>query len=217
MERHDAEGSGLQASVPKAFLGASRYTEGSLLQAVLAKAARHPVPDTHSDSLSEIGYGYAAYTQPQHLFQFAEYVLGRPTFDARIAEYVRRWRYAHPGPSDLQDALGGQELAWLFDDLLLDNKVPDYALTDVKRDGGLLSLTVENKGTAASPLLLAYRMPDGAYVESVTLPGFLGEQNFQLSAPAEANLLAVDPLLRSPEVDRNDNYRKIDGGPGARP
>ncbi len=215
MARYYSDGAGLLDELPKSLIGESRYTEGALLQSVLAKAARHPAPDTHSDSLTQLGYGYAAYTQPQHLFDFLEFVIGRRTFDKAIVDYYRTWKFGHPGPRDLQAALGGEKVAWLFDDLLLDNKVPDYQLKQVRRDGALASFEIENRGDAASPVILAYQMPDGSYVESVTMPGFLGTQRFQLSIPEEAGQVAIDPLLRSPEVNRRDNYRKVEGSKGS--
>ncbi len=216
MNRYYGESGGLLAeTLPEFLIGESRYAEGSLLQSVLAKAARHPAPDTHSDSLTQLGYGYAAYTQPQHLFDFLEFVIGRSELDRLIAGYYARWEFGHPGPRDLQAALGGEKVAWLFDDLLLDNKVPDYQLQKVTRDGALVSFEIENHGDAASPVILAYQMPDETYVESVTMPGFLGTQSFQLSVPEEAQRVAIDPYLRSPEVNRADNYRKVEGSRGS--
>ncbi len=216
MRRYYPDDDGQLASTfPKFLIGESRYTEGSLLQSVLAKAARHPAPDTHSDSLTVLGYGYAAYTQPQHLFDFLEFVIGRKELDRRVANYYQRWKLGHPGPRDLQEALGGDAVAWLFDDLLLDNKLPDYRLKQVTRDGALVSFEIENYGEAASPVILAYQMPDETYVESVTMPGFLGTQRFQLSVPDEAGQVAIDPYLRSPEVNRGDNYRKVEGSDGS--
>ena len=217
VERYYGGGSVLD-NLPRFIGGGSPYDEASLLHRVLATARRHPAPETHSDSLTEFGYGYAAYTQPGALLSFAEHALGRETFDAGMRRYYAQWQMRHPGPRDLQRALGGDTLAWLFDSLLLDNALPDYRIVSAERDGALVTVEIDNRGDVPIPLILGYDRPDDTYVESVTLPGFRGRQTFQLSVPEDAERVAIDPLARSPELERGDNYRALESiTPGIEP
>ena len=197
--------------LPKFLAGGSTYDEGSLLHALLANAHRHPAPDTHSDSISGIGYGYAAYSQPQMLFEMLEAQVGAQELERRIRGYFDTWHHRHPGPEDLQAALGGAEVDWLFDDLLFDAKLPDYEIADVEVSGSRATVRIVNASEVASPFPLAFQLEDDSYTADTWYEGFVGERELELRVPAEAWRLGLDAQAKTPEVDRDDNYYALSG------
>lgn len=205
-------GESLLSDVLPSFLAKdSKHSVNSLLHGLLCAAHRHPAPNTHSDSLSEIGYGYAAYTQPNYLFDLLDDYLGGNEFEARLQSYYQKWSGKHPRPEDLRDALGGTSINWLFRDLLLDNKLPNYKIEEVEAEGQELSVVVTNIGEVNSPLAFAFEESEGDYGKVIWKAGFEGTQTIELSAPKGAYRLAIDPLLQTPEVKRNDNYYRLNG------
>ena len=183
-----------------------------LIHAGLAAARRHPAPDTHPDSLNSIGYGYAAYFQPNLLFDLLDERLGGDVLEARLRDYYAAWGGRHPGPRDLQTSLGGKSVSWLFDDLLLDNALPNYSLESVTRTADSVTLTVTNSGGATSPLGLAFAGSAGEYGAVRWIDGFAGRRTLTIPAPPDARHVAIDPLALTPEVDRSDNYYRLGGG-----
>ena len=198
-------------ALPRFIAGGSPYSVGSVLHRLLATARRHPAPATHSDSLSDVGYGYAAYTQPGELLAMLESYLGRDAFERRVRRYYDAWALRHPGPADLQRALGGDEVDWLFDDLLFDNALPDYRIEDISVEGGTARLTVRNVGTVASPFPVALQYADGDYGPTRWIDGFAGERAIDVELTSSARRVAIDPLAETPEVRRADNYVRVDG------
>ena len=201
--------------LPKSFVGDSRYTDASLLHTVLAKAARNPPVDAHSDDVSPLGYSYVGYTQPGRLLKLAERNVGRARFDGMVRDYYAAWGGRHPGVDDLAAAIdwdaAGMDFEWAF----LRGEGPDYAIRSAEYDdAGLLRLELENRSPATGPVLVETRTAGGEYVPAATLPGFTGAQTFQVSTAGTATAVAIDPAMRTSEVDRADNYRRVGGGRG---
>ncbi len=194
------------------FIGKnSPQTGNSLFHGGLAAALRQPAPDTHSDSLSSIGYGYAAYSQPQLLFDMLDSYLGGDEFEERLQAYYSAWGGKHPSPQDLQTSLGGESINWLFDDFILTSKLPNYKIQEVTVDGDKLTAIVRNKGGVISPFQIGFEDQEGDYGYLEWRPGFEGTQTIELTVPSNAYRLAIDPLMLTPEVKRSDNYYRLSG------
>ncbi|MFK8056854.1 MAG: M1 family metallopeptidase [Saprospiraceae bacterium] len=211
MEQYYEGNNRLSDQMPQFIAKGSPHTGNSIFHGGLASAHRHDVPDTHSNSLSSIGYGYAAYSQPQLLFDLLDAYLGGDEFESRLQSYYQEWSGKHPSPADLQTSLGGEPIDWLFDDLLMDNKLPNYKIEEVVAEGESISVVITNKGDVASPLALSFEDETGYYGKVIWKPGFIGTQTIELIAPSSAYRIAIDPELLTPEVRRNDNYYRLSG------
>ena len=198
--------------LPRFLRPAGGASVNYLAHATFASARRAPAPETQPDSLTSLGYGYAAYTQPQLLFDLLDARLGGDAFEARLRDYFAQWAGRHPGPRDLQAALGGEEVAWLFDDLLLDNRLPDYAIASAALAGDSVRVVVENQAGVTSPVAIALAGRDDAYRPVTWFDGFAGTRTLAVAAGTDVQRVAIDPAARTPEIDRDDNYYRLGGG-----
>ena len=216
MKRYYGESSSLEDVLPKFLAKGQSYNTNGALHRFYGIAKRNPKPNEAIDSLSPLGYGYAAYTQPQLIYDLLESFQGQKTFDSNIRAYFANWSMRHPQPIDLQNALGGAEVAWAFNDFIFDNKVPDYAITFVKTTDEELALVITNKAGVKSPVSIAVQYPDGSYGNEQWIAGFSESDTIKIKRPKEAVRVALDPFARTPEINRKDNYYRLSSGPGPR-
>ena len=211
MNHHYPDNSRLADNLPNFIAKGSTHSGNSLFHGALAAALRNPAPNTHSDSLSSIGYGYAAYSQPQLLFDMLDSYLGGDEFEERLQGYYKDWGGKHPSPEDLQTYLGGESINWLFDGYILNSNLPNYKIEEVTIEGDQLTAIVINKGDVASPFQVGFEDQEGDYGHLEWIPGFEGSQTIVLTVPPSAYRLAIDPLILTPEIKRGDNYYRLSG------
>ena len=205
-------GNSLLEGMPGWMTGLPGARDAGLFHQLFAKTKRHPKPNAAPDSLTELQYNYTAYTQPNLLFSQLESSLGKAEFENRLQDYYQRWAMKHPTPAHLQESLGGAEVAWLFDKMLLDNQTPDYSIESVTIEDGQLTVVIANEGSVPSPFPLSFQLQDDSYTTPVWYAGFSESQTLNLKIPGEAARLAIDPFLETAEVDRNDNYYRVTPG-----
>jgi len=198
---------------PDFLVSGAPKTVGNLLHRSLATTRRHPRPDMHIDSLSMVGYGYAAYTQPELLFHMLESFQGQDSFRQNLQDYFTAWKFKHPQPSDLQASLGGASVNWLFDDLLLDNSLPDYRIEGVELEGNQIAIRLTNLSEVASPFPIAFELNDGTYSTAQWQTGFVGQKVITLPVPGEARRVAIDAGGQTPEIAYGDNFYRLTPGP----
>ena len=208
-----------ELGLPKFLSAGSPYNEDNILTAFLGPAKRNPPPAIHSDSVSGIQYGYAAYSAPARLFSMLEASLPTGDFERRVGAYYSNWGGRHPQPKDLLEALGQGQVAWLRA-LTTQAALPNYALADVVAAEDSVRVTVANKSKIASPFPIAFEREDGTYSPDVWLSGFgdttgltESRKTFTLALPQDARRIAIDPHAKTPEVKRGDNYYRLSAGP----
>ena len=175
-----------------------------------SQAGNIPSEDYNSMSYYTVVYGRVA-----HYFNYLADFMGRDKFDTAMQFYYETWKFRHPLPGDLQEALeksSGLNLNWFFKELLPDVKGTDFSINFIKRlsqDSLLVSLT--NKTGILIPL---------AY-------GFLGENNILVGcdfiAPFSKDTILLigldvfekiidfrlDPFHYIPENNRRNNIVEV--------
>ena len=214
------ESGSLAGSLPNFIAKGTSYTQNSALAAFFGATKRNPPADTHSDSVGQIQYGYTAYAMPALLFDMQERALPPGVFEERVRAYYQDWGGRHPSPATLFEYLQSEGETWL-EQLITTSERPDYALREVATRGDSVVVTVENRGTVASPFPIAFERADGTVTEEIWLEGFGAvagrasdaRRAYTLAVPSDARRVAIDPNAATPEVKRGDNYYRLTGGP----
>ena len=168
--------------------------------------------NTHSDSLTLLGYYFGAYDKPAELLIYLEAFLDTEQFDRAMQAYFQEWQFKHPQPKNFQGVLEkntGKNLAWLFEGLINSNQILDYSITDIEEDGDFWKLKVANLGQIEGPLMLVGLNSENFILEK-WYDGFSGEK--VLTFPkGEYDRISIDPYHFMPEFNRQNNHIRTTG------
>lgn len=164
---------------------------------------------THSAEFRSINYGVIMYQKTGLVFDYLKYYLGEERFDQAMRAYYEDWKFKHPQPEDIRRSLEksvGEDLGWLFDQLIYKTNHVDYKIARVKRKEGKSMVTVKNTGDVDGPIPVS-AMKEGEVVTTMwTKPGV---QKDQLVFDGEYTAFKIDPYQQIPEVNRqNNNWNK---------
>jgi hypothetical protein len=138
-------------------------------------------------------------------------VLGDSTFHRAFREYGRRWVGKHPYPYDFFNTIAdvsGRDLSWFWQTWFYHGWPLDQALGPVTTQGDSTTITIEDRGLAPMPVLLAITRADGS-VQRITVPvdvWLTGARRHVVRVAAKPSVVKVevDPDALFPDIDRND-------------
>jgi hypothetical protein len=136
-------------------------------------------------------------------------ILGETTFHRAFREYGRRWIGRHPYPEDFfntMDDVSGRDLSWFWRTWFYEPWSLDQAIGGVRTEGDTTSITLEDRGLAPMPVLLAVTRADGS-VERIDVPvdvWLTGARRHvvRVAARPEITRVEIDPDGLFPDVDR---------------
>jgi len=138
-------------------------------------------------------------------------VLGKPTFERALREYVRRWRFKHPQPADFFrtiENVSGRDLDWFWRDWVYTTARLDQAVDSVGSAGDTTFIYLSNRGQMVLPVTLELRYADGSS-ETRDLPVEMWNLGSRFTARVEGRKtiagVAVDPGRLYPDMDRRNN------------
>ncbi|HVX39260.1 MAG TPA: M1 family metallopeptidase [Gemmatimonadaceae bacterium] len=140
-------------------------------------------------------------------------LLGDENFVNIYRTYGLRWLEKHPTPYDFFNtfsSLSGKDLSWFFRTWWYETWTLDQAIGSVTTNGNKLVVTIENRGLAPMPILLAVKRTSGA-TERYTVPvdvWLTGAPTyaFSLDDPSTVASIDIDPANAFPDVDRSNNH-----------
>jgi hypothetical protein len=160
--------------------------------------------------------GSVAYNKPGlGLVLLRDQVIGPERFDPAFKEFIRRWQYRHPTPSDffrtMEDGLG-EDLSWFWRSYFYTTETMDVAVDSVRtpdNTGRPLSLVYLRKvGPMPIPVVLDLLMDDG-FTKRIKLPveiWYYGDSYVaSIPGPARVTSVRIDPDKAFPEVRRDNN------------
>ena len=156
-------------------------------------------------------YGIASYQKMATNLVSLRAILGDTTFMRAYREYGRRWRNRHPQPQDLFNSfedVSGRDLDWFWRTWFHETWTLDLAIGAVAREGNELAVTIEKRGPAPMPVLLAITRTSGS-VERLTVPvdvWLTGAQQHMVRVRDAATVakLEIDPEQRFPDSVRGN-------------
>jgi hypothetical protein len=113
--------------------------------------------ETHSADFTSMNYGVIMYQKTGLVFHYLKAILGETLFDKSMQNYFETWKFKHPQPEDLKNALetaSGKDLSWLFKDIVPTTKHLDFKIKSVKIAKGGALITLKNKGKLTVPAVL---------------------------------------------------------------
>ena len=161
-------------------------------------------------------YGVAAYTKPGTLLRALGAVIGEDVLHEGLREYTTRWLLRHPSPFDFFNVIEdvhGADLDWFWSPWFYDTAFLDQGIAAVEIEGATagerVSITVEDLGDAAMPVLLRVTLADGSTREErlPVEPWLDGAptQTVTLHVASAVTRVDIDPLRYLPDVERANN------------
>ena len=92
-------------------------------------------------------------------------ILGEETFHRAFREYGHRWVGLHPAPEDFFNTIEevtGRDLSWFWRTWFYEGWSLDQAVASVETRGDSVAITIEDRGMAPMPVLLAVTRADGS-------------------------------------------------------
>jgi hypothetical protein len=172
--------------------------------------------------IQQSNLGTAAYMKPAMMLNaLRNVVLGPERFDAAFREYIRRWAFKHPTPTDFYHTIenvSGEDLGWFWRGWVINNwkldqtvKSVDYDDNDPKNGA---NITVQNLEQMVMPVEVLVKESNGNE-QRVKLPVEVWQRGsdwtFTVPTTSKITDVVLDPDNLLPDVNRKNNSLKSKG------
>src|SRR5574337_481138 len=138
-------------------------------------------------------------------------IMGRDPFHQAFVAYGREWVGRHPQPFDFFNAMthaAGSDLAWFWTTWFYHGWPLDQAIASVTPDGDSTAITIEDRGLAPMPVVLAVTRADGS-IQRMALPvsvwlGGARRVAVHIAGAPQVTRVEIDPGELFPDVDRTN-------------
>ncbi len=161
-----------------------------------------------SQEYTDMNYGAIVYSKSARVFDHLLGYLGEEKFNVIFKLFFEEWKYKHPYPEDIRLAFEkgtGEDLSWLFDDLMQTTKKMDYKITGVSKS----NFTLKNKGLITAPVNVT-AFNNNNIVFSNWYNGFNGKKIFNVDL-SNVDKLIIDPEDYMVEYIRKNNTMRTSG------
>lgn len=173
----------------------------------------------HGDGFPSSLYFTMYYNKTAQVLAALRGILGEETFHRAYREYGRRWLGRHPEPEDFFNTIEdvtGRDLSWFWRTWFYEGWSLDQAVAAVEERNDSVAITVEDRGMAPMPVLLAVTRADGS-VERVQVPvdvWLTGTRRHvvEVRSRPEVTRVEIDPEGLFPDVDRENQRWSASGG-----
>lgn len=159
--------------------------------------------ETESASFRSLNYGVIMYQKTGLVFDYLKYYLGEETFDLAMQNYFNSWKFKHPQPIDIQNAIEtscNKDLDWVFSDLIQTTNQIDYKISRVKKGESITEVKLKNKGQVNGPIPVSV-VDNGKIRETKWLDSQKGWVSFE----GTVSELMIDPNRQILELNRRNN------------
>ncbi len=171
---------------------------------------------TAPDNLKERNMGLQYYKTAMFLWLLRDNVLGAKRFDDAFKEYIHRWAFKHPSPTDffrtIED-VSGEDLGWFWRSWVLNNWKLDQAVVGVEyvdndpSKGAYIS--IKNMKEIPMPVKLEITTISDKKIRK-ELPVEIWKKNvswrFKVGTEEAFKQVVIDPDLEYPDIDSKNNY-----------
>jgi len=190
-----------------------------LRAARLGRDAPIILPGTADDYPNAL-YSLMMYYKTAQVLAALRGVLGEETFHRAYTAYGRAWVGRHPQPYDFFNAMNraaGRDLTWFWSTWFYQAWPLDQAIASVNDEGDSTAITVEDRGLAPMPVVLAITREDGA-VQRLTLPVDVWltgarQATVRVARSPRVTRVVIDPDGLFPDIDRGNQVWPAGGAP----
>ncbi|HEY9515692.1 MAG TPA: M1 family metallopeptidase [Gemmatimonadaceae bacterium] len=177
----------------------------------LARAGREGSLMRFGDLSEQDLYFVMYYNKTAQVLAALRAVIGPELFHRAYLEYGRRWLGRHPYPADFFNTfndVSGRDLSWFWTTWFYEPWSLDQAIASVREEGDSVAITIEDRGLAPMPVLMAITRADGNVIR-VDAPvdvWLQGARQWVVRLPRTPNVVRVeiDPDGAFPDVDRGN-------------
>jgi aminopeptidase N len=171
------------------------------------------------DAMQERNIGLALYYKPSlGLEILRNEILGPDRFDYAFKEYIKRWAFKHPTPTDFfrtMDNAAGENLGWFWKAWFVENYKLDQRIVSVTYDNNIpgngADVTIANLEQMAMPVYISYETKSGTK-GSLKLPVEVWNNTntwkVKLPTTEELKRVELDAEKVFPDVDFGNNVWK---------
>lgn len=185
----------------------------------LLQDAAAPSMMSRADAIPEKYRHPMVYFKPAlGLVLLREVILGHDRFDYAFRQYIKRWAYKHPSPTDFfrtMDNEAGEDLTWFWKEWFYNNWQLDLAIKSVSykendpQKGA--DITITNLQKMAMPATIEIVLQDGG-TENFSLPVEAwmqtAEHTIHLPTTQPLQSVKIDPLGLLPDSNKANNVWK---------
>ena len=168
-----------------------------------------------AQDFTPMNYGISVYMKTGMIFRYLQAYLGEKDARVIMRKFFDEWQYKHPQPEDMKafyEKEIGEDLDWLFDDLINSTKNVDYKITALKtpKNADSLVVKVRNKGAISSPFSISAFDKDGDVLSTKWYAGFSGSE--KVSFPKGAyHRLSIDGNNEMTDINRENDQIHVNG------
>ena len=171
------------------------------------------------DAMQERNIGLALYYKPGiGLELLRNEILGPDRFDYAFKEYIKRWAFKHPTPTDFfrtMDNAAGENLGWFWKSWFVENYKLDQTIVSVTYDNNITGngadVTIANLQQMAMPVYISYETKSGKK-GSLKLPVEIWNNTntwkVKLPTTDEVKWVELDADRVFPDIDFGNNLWK---------
>ncbi|MEX0772785.1 MAG: M1 family metallopeptidase [Balneolales bacterium] len=152
-------------------------------------------------------FSVASYSKPASVLAALRGVLGEEVFYEAYQTFINDWAFKHAYPWDMFrtfETVSGKDLEWFWRSWYYETWTLDQAITDVRENGALTEIIVEDLGELPMPVNLTITLTDGETVEH-SIPVDIWLKGFRVAS------LSIDEKdIQRVEIDARRNFPDVD-------
>lgn len=175
--------------------------------------------NTYPDIVQDNNLGITAYYKPAiGMIMLREYILGKERFDYAFRNYIKRWAFKHPQPTDFFNAMenaAGDELDWFWKGWFYGTGNIEQGIGKVEANekDGSYTVSLENNGTVLMPTIIEGTDVDGKKTR-MKLPVEIwqkgNKKDILFKSAKKIVSFELDPDKQMPDIDsKNDVYKVL--------
>lgn len=163
----------------------------------------------HSNHYKEINYGLDIYTKGAAYFRWLAAYMGNENFFNGMRQYYETWKFKHPQPEDMMQALQAhspKHLNWFLDDAVKMPLLPEFKLKSFNKEKN--QVTVVNKSPYSLPASVV--IINGSDTSApIWTPPFKGKHNLNIDAAHKASFVLLDKTIPDEQFYNNSTQKSF--------
>lgn len=195
-------------------LGTDNINESELLYLLSKRRGKDAsLWHTHSTGYDGETYGTLVYKRTALELKYLEAYLGTEAFDAMMQAYYEKWKFKHPQPADMRQAMEaaakGKSIGWWFDKRLASAGKVDYRLGRIRTTGeNKYDIPVKLRGQQV-PFVLAALNDTGGIIRQEWYEPLNKNTRISLQLDQPAHSFAIDAKERMPLYRRGLSQARV--------